>query len=328
MAFFDALRTAQGRYAPGVHYLPSPATEASLQKAEQRLGAPLPARHRAFLTSFDGGALFHEAVQLCSVTELTWARDERQRLVIGSVPDGAIWLAADGRLYLVDEETPDPICMGSDTEAWLSAVLAREALVVDRNGDFRDVFGEEGLSAPVRRKRAEVGLRHDRRSALYHLELAELWLEEDEPEVAGEHLQSAVALDDQAGPAWELLGALHGDRGMPDLAEQALVAAAAATPHAPLRAWRLLDAARVSAERAVVYTQQAWQADPELGTRLLLQAQQALRQGQLAHATQLAERLTLLSAVAPTSHPSHTAFAGELAVLQKDLRLRSALQTI
>ena len=141
MAFFESLRTAVGRFAAGVHELGAPSDERALNAAEKRLGISFPTSHREFLRSFDGANLFHESLRLFAAAEITVARGNEERFLrVGETPDGALYLRSDGGLYLVDEESPDPILSGSSTEAWLDATLAREALLVDRDGEYRQLY--------------------------------------------------------------------------------------------------------------------------------------------------------------------------------------------
>jgi tetratricopeptide (TPR) repeat protein len=254
MAFFESLRTAARRYAAGVHEFGAPADEKQLTAAEKRLGVALPPPHREFLRSYNGAALFHESILLFPAEEIAETpalSAERRFLRIGDTPDGALWMrvsedpAQDGRIYLVDEEAPDPILAGASIESWLDATLAREGLCVDRDGEFRDVFSDDGLLPEVRRKQAQAGLRRDPDSALYHLEQGELYSEEGDLPAAIAALQKAVACDPQAGPAWELLATLYLDTGQLEAGEDAARRAAAAALHPPLQTARQTLATRI-----------------------------------------------------------------------------------
>jgi tetratricopeptide (TPR) repeat protein len=246
MAFFESLRTAVGRYAAGVHELGASSDERTLSATEKRLGTPLPPSHRELLRSFDGVSLFHESLRLLEAAQLGVVRHgDGVWLRAGETPDGALYLRPDGGIYLVDEEAPDPILAGSSTEAWLDATLAREGLLVDREGEYRDVFTDDGLSLPVRRKRALLGRRHDPQSALYLLEQAELLAEEGDIETALATLRQAVKADPQAGPAWELFATLAMDSGEREAGEAAARRAAESAWHPPLQAARLTLATRI-----------------------------------------------------------------------------------
>ena len=65
--------------------------------------------------------------------------------------------------------------------------------------------------------------------------------------------------------------------------------AAAATWHGPLRADRLMQAARACPERAIEHARAAWAADGELAERMLSEAQQHLEASELCRSS-LSER--------------------------------------
>lgn len=329
MPFYESLRTALARSAAFVHTVSSPAAPAALTAAERRLCRALPADYADFLRSFDGVALFHEGQVLHPIAAVQPAGPDGRFLGVGETAEGELWLGADGRLRLVDPAAPDPIVCGSQIERWLDATLGREALVLDREGEFRDVFEDDGesLRPAVRGKRAQVGMKRDPQAALYLLEQAELLCEDVDLDGARVLLQKAVALDGEAGPAWELLGALLQKLGQQAAAEHAALQAAAATWDPFLRASRLLDAATLSAEHAAQHAAAAAAADPEHGQRLCEQAQELLAQGgrHVEEAQRLAERLQLL-----LSHAAVPAGAekDQLVQLQRELRTRSSLRVL
>lgn len=336
-SFFESLRTALGRYSVGVHEAAAAATEARIKSAERLIGQALPASYRDFLRSWNGVALFHEAHTLFPIEELRVAEAAPARgplFVVGETPEGSLWLDPAGRIFLVDEAQPDPLLMAKDVAAWLDATLAREALLVDREGEFRDVFSddEEAVLQPeIRRKRARLGMKLDPGSALYPLELAELLCEEGETAEAQELLGRATELDPQAGPAWELLAALRRQDGDAAGAEEASLRAASATWDPFLRASRLLDAAEVSSARAREHAQAARAADPDHGEQLLTQARRLLGEGSIDEARRLVDRLRLYcSAPGAGEHPDEGAAEVQAGLqrLERDLRSRDALRVI
>ena len=339
-SFFESLRTALGRYSVGVHEAAAATTEAALKSAERRVGLSLPASYRDFLLSWNGVALFHEAQTLFPLEELRRAETPKERgqlLVVGETPEGSLWLDPAGRIFLVDEAQPDPLLTAKDVAAWLDATLAREALLVDREGEFRDVFSddEEAVLQPeIRRKRARLGMKLDPGSALYALELAELFCEEGETAEAKELLGRVTELDPLAGPAWELLAALRrqdGDPAEAAQAEEASLRAAASTWDPFLRASRLLDAAEVGPARAQEHAQAAGVADPDHGEQLLTQARRLLGEGSIEEARRLVDRLRLLcSASVEGERPDEGAAEVQagLVRLERDLRSRDALRVI
>jgi tetratricopeptide (TPR) repeat protein len=252
MLFFESLRTAAGRYSAGVHALGDPTPPTTLAAAEARLATALPPSYRELLRSFNGISLFHESYVLFPIEEVQRGGPQQQHLRLGETPEGTLFMACGsaGRLLLVDEAAPDPIVAGSSLERWLDATVAREGLLVDREGEFRDVFTDDGLKLPIRRKRVQLGRRHDPQAALYFLEEAELKLEEAQPTAAVAALQAAVACDPDAGPAWELLATLYldaEDRSAAAAAQQA----ALATWHEPLREARQTLALRSRTQSAL-----------------------------------------------------------------------------
>lgn len=335
MAFFEALRAAASRYAAGVHFLGRPADARAMQALAERAGWPLPSTYRDFLRSFDGVALFLEAQTLLPCDEIQpvpGVPQGRAYLHIGDCSDGALWLDPAGKISLADESAPDPIVVGSHIEAYLESTLAREALVVDRQGEFREVFvGDDELDPTVRKKRAKLGQRHDPGAALPLLELAELAYEEGDAESAQAALQQAVQLDPLAGPAWGLLAALYHAAGQLTGAEHAALQAASGTWHGPLQASRLLQAARACPMRATQHAREAWRADPQLAERLLGEAQAALDAAEVAEARHLVDQLQLLLAAAPVEG-TEAAQLGQaqqkLDALAKQVRTRSALHVV
>jgi tetratricopeptide (TPR) repeat protein len=348
MSFYEPLRRALQGYARGVHRVGAPAGR---DRATQ--GRDLPPAYRDFLLSFNGAALFHEMIVLFSLDDPGLAVPHPGFVRIGETPWGALWMDPPGTIRLVDEAAPDPIRFGSDLERWLDAVLHREALVLDKEGEFRDVFDEEGELPPeLRRRRARIGRKRDPGSALYLLEEAELDVEEHEPERAQERLLQAVALDPQAGPAWELLASLRRE-GEP--AREAWLSAAAAALDPRLRASRLLSAAEVAPQRPdrrvegeggakatsidrrveeeggakaawIEHAAAAFTMDPGLATQILDTARERLQGGDREEAGRLARRLALLLQAAGERAPKelHTA----LQELEQALRVRQALRVV
>lgn len=331
MPFFDSLRAALSRYSNYVHTVGKQASPAQLTKAAERLGFPLPPAHLDFLQSWNGATLFHEAFELFAADKLQRTGPTHEYIYIGDSPDGALWEKADGRVYLVDAESPDPILCGSDLEHYVTVLVAREALVMDREGEFRDVFSEEGeLNESVRLKRALAGQKHDPKAALYWFEHAELLCEEGDPTEACALLKKAVGLDGQAGPAWELLSALLKQDGQPEGAEHAAVQGALATWDPFVRASRYLDAAQLMPTRATEHAQAANAADPDHAKQLVEEAKQLLAEGHVDEAERLATRLRLFlspRSEASASHDSKPA-TSELQDLERELRTRHALRVM
>ena len=91
---------------------------------------------------------------------------------IGEWPEGALELGADGRVRSRDDEGAT-IVVGSTLEQFLAAVMAREGFLVERDGEFKDVFDEEDVDERVRDKQTRAALKIDPDAAAWHLEAAE-----------------------------------------------------------------------------------------------------------------------------------------------------------
>jgi len=323
MPFFEPVRLALSHHPVGVHDLGPSASESELAAVEQRISL-LPSDYREFLTTWNGGSLFHESVVLLPVDQVR--RVDGKSLLIGECSDGLLWLDSQGRVLVVDEDAPDPLIAGTSFATWIDVVVGREALLLDRDGEFRDVFDEEDgvLRVEVRRKRAMLGRKRDRGASLYPLELAELALEEGDDQKAQMLLSEAVQSDPHAGPAWELLAALYRQAGDSQQAHDACLRAAAATPSGTLRAMRLLEAAELSPLHAAALVESAVAAAPEMGARLLEQVRERLTDHDTDEAKRLLSKLRLIA-----SHqrlPLST--EAEVERVERDLRSRDALRVL
>jgi hypothetical protein len=233
---FDRFRAEVGRYAEGVHLLEPPAATEAVAAAERALGLPLPEAYRSFLLQCSNGAfLFHDDYTLFGVGP---ERDGPQRvqrhgeLVWFGVGEGPLCFDERGRVLRLDggEEEPQPRVEGSGFERWLDAVMAREALLYDREGEFRDaVFDEEQELAPrLRRRRAQAGIAADPVAPAWREELAAILVGEKKLGRAATELERAVALQPELPSAWFALGKLRREAGEPDAAALAFRRAAEA----------------------------------------------------------------------------------------------------
>ena len=236
------------RYDDGVHDLGGPAPPSELEAAERRCGFSLPPSFVEFLRAHDGGTLFHEAYGirpcrgLTSVAfgwegEATVGFDSRRATEDGEMP--VVRIEAEAGLFTV----------GSRFDRWLMAVLAREELVYETDGEFRNVF-EEGtpeLRADVWRKREERGLRADPDAPTAHFELGRMHAREGRPARAVECIERAIALEPDFLWAHFELGRLQRELRRPAEAVESFLRAARLDPdQAPVAyAW----AARIAAER-------------------------------------------------------------------------------
>lgn len=322
MPFFESVRLALSRHPVGVHDLAAGASPSVLKALAERLPTLAAADFREFLSMWNGGSMFHESLVLRPAAQIEALPSGH--FLIGESSDGTLWLDRDGRVLCVDPEEPDPILAGQHFADWIDVVMAREALLLDRDGEFRDVFEEEDgvLRAEVRRKRAQIGRKRDPEASLFLLELAELALEDGDDGKARELLEGAVSSGGPAGPAWELLAALQRQAGDELAAHESYLRAAQSALSNPLRAMRFLEAAQLAPTKAAALVEAATKADPDLADRLLTQVRESLADQQIDEAKQLVAKLQLLSGrLVPAS-------SSELARIERDLRSRDALRVI
>ena len=288
--FFDRFRAEIRRYADGVHELGDPAQPGAVDAAERRLGCKLPAELRELYRSWDGLRLFLGAFVIEPGAGLQ-PIDERF-LVLGEALGVPIDLDGDGRLFERDE-LGDRVLVGSDVERWLHAVVAREGLMVDRDGEWKDVFESgDALEPEVARKRVRVSLKADPGSAEWRIEEAELAFDE------GDDVRAEDAL--AAGVAWELLGGLHRRARRFAEAEGSYASAARVTRDPVRRLERYAEAARAASEAgrpAEGYAEQARAASPPTLALWLTDATARLEEGDVDGAFNLA---SLLHAAHPT----------------------------
>jgi tetratricopeptide (TPR) repeat protein len=231
-----------------------------------------------------------------------------------------VYADSEGRLFERRDET-EQILVGSSVERWLDAVVARESLVFDREGEYRDVFEEGELTAAVRRKRTRSARKLDPLSALWALEEAELLLEEGEGSSAEELLRRVVELDRSAADAWALLGALCWSRRASEESERAWRRAAEESRDPERRAERFAGAARAALaqgqeQRRREYSELGCAADPGCLARWRFESEELAAEGDLEGAV---ERASLGAAVEPE---------GPCAALLPRLRARRQLRVV
>jgi tetratricopeptide (TPR) repeat protein len=282
-----------------VHGEGAPASKDALASAKARLGE-LPSGLAALVRAWDGLSLFTDSVVLRRLDEIELAEvGDRRLLIIGEMLGGLLWLDAEGRVYEADDDG-DPIGAAPDLPRWLKATVAREGLLVDTHGEWRDVFDGEELTTEVRRKRLRVGAK-TAPSARLELEAAELALEEGDADEAGRAAERAVTLDPHAGAAWALLGGLRNDPA-------AWAAAASATTDAELRAERFGEAARAARaapDLAAQHAASARAASPSAAAAWAVSASALADDGDIDGAARLAER-------AAAVEPEHATLAAKI----------------
>jgi len=141
-AFFDRFRVELAKYDAGVHDVGDPVA------AERLVGRALPAQLADFYRSWDGARLFADTI---AIVPLDGLRAAEGGVVIGEWPDGVLELGGDGRVRSRGDDGA-AIVVGSSLEKFLAAVMAREGLLVERDGEFKDVFDDEGIDERARDK--------------------------------------------------------------------------------------------------------------------------------------------------------------------------------
>lgn len=305
--FFERFRGELGKYAEGVHDLGAAAA----------VTRELPGQLADFLRSWNGARLFADTVALAPLDELAAAPDGGVR--IGEWLEGTLELGRDGRVRSRGDDGA-AIVVGSTLERFLAAVMAREGLLVDRDGEWKDVFDDEGVVDRVRDKQTRVALKIDPEAAAWHLEAAERAFADGDEAAAEAALARAVALDQGAGDAWALLGALQRRSQRLAAAAASFARAADATPAGAAKAERAAEAARAASEAGdeagrAHYAEAARAADATAAARWLDEARRRLDDGDGDGAL---NRATLAAAVAPA----------EAAEQLQKARLKQRLKTI
>lgn len=325
MKFFERFRQALARYAAGVHDLGAPATEAAIAAVESRLGRKLPGDFRDFLAQWNGGWLFHDDYALFGVAGAAEGLDhlavEGDLLHVGDGPAIAILLDAAGRVLVRDDETEDTVIEGSGFARWLDATMAREGLVYDRDGEFRDdAFDGGELADTTRRKRIQAALKADPDSPAWHAEAGQRFADEGDAEKARAAFEAAVSRMPAFAGAWLALGRIHREAKRLDAATAAFAHAGEAQ-HAPEeKAFAFAQAARAAGEGGLVEEssrqgKRAAEAWPAFITEQRAAAEHLVAEGDVAGAV---ERLSLATAVQPDDEK----LRGELARLRARLALR------
>jgi tetratricopeptide (TPR) repeat protein len=216
LRFFERFRGELKRYADGVHELGAPATENELAAVEKRLGRALSEAWRDLLLQWNGGWLFHDDYALFSVggraelDRIAPLPEEPGLLAFGTAPAASLWVDGRGRVISVDESTGTRAVEGSDVQRWVDATMAREGLLYDREGEFREeAFDGVELTPKVARKRAETAVKADPASPAWREELGRICLEVGQDERAAECFEKAVELEPETAPAWFALAKLQ-----------------------------------------------------------------------------------------------------------------------
>jgi tetratricopeptide (TPR) repeat protein len=260
-SFFDRFRGEVARYAEGVHLLGGPARQADLAAARGELGAP--PEYVSFLESWNGAELFHESTLLAGVGEHAvggglgqLGREEEAdeaawptgALEFARGPSGARFaFDREGRVWSWDADEEEVLLEAARFEPWLDGVMAREGLVMDRDGEYREeAFDEDDFTPAIEVQREERTLEIEPASvgAAFRLALAE--------RRAGRPAKALAALEKLAAAELPIPMAVRielarsaAERGQAKRAlEVAREIAAAARPPAPRAGMLVAEAAR------------------------------------------------------------------------------------
>ena len=315
MKFFDRFRGALARYARGVHDLGDPATPEALSEAETKLGRALPISYRDFLTQWNGGWLFHDDYSLFGVNgtrdELRGLSVEGDLVRFGNSPAAALFFDARGRVIARDAETDEPAVAGSDFEHWLDATMAREAVVYDRDGEFREEAFDEGeLSAAAQKKRAVAATKADPAAATWQEELGVVEAEAGNDDRALAAFLRAASLDPALASAHFAAAKILRSKGDHPAAARAFSAAGEAHREPAESAFAFAHAARAAAEarltEAPTLAARAAALAPGFVAEQRTAAEHLSGEGALDEAM---EHLLLAAAVAPDDAALRTAIA-------------------
>jgi hypothetical protein len=321
--FFEGFRGELKRYAEGVHQLEPPAGADAIARAEQRLGRALPADFRDFLAQWNGGFLFHDDLTLFGAggpAALDRLEAAGQEIRFGTAPGSELRFDGAGRVVTFDEATEERAVEGGGFARWIEALMARERLVVDREGEVRpEALDGVELRLTVRRKRAEAAARIDPGSAAWQEELAAVRAEEGRAGDARAALERAAEIQPEAARLWLKLGELAAAEPDAAAAARAFARAGEAAGEGEEAAFALARAAACGRE-ARLPEADGWAAEarrraPGLAAEQRAAAEHLAGEGDVDGAL---ERIALARAIAPDDEAVARVEAG----LRARLRLR------
>jgi tetratricopeptide (TPR) repeat protein len=302
-----------GAYELGVHDLGDPGVGAD---------PTLPLTLLSVYHRFDGGRLFHEAIQLLPYREVE-ASVERSpgggaRWRVGEAGGDAISVDERGRVWREDGETGEVVLDGTAFDRWLLGAIEAEAMLFERDGEFRDdIFDDDGDLLPaIALAQLRAPVKRDPRAPGPRWRLARHLTETDDLPAARRELEEVVAAAPDFPWAWLDLARLSERLGELAGAVDEAVAAADADPSHELVGFFLAHAARFAAASNDEPTRaelagRAVAASSDLVRSFRDGAETNLAEGDVISATELAE---LAAAIAPR----------DLAVLDLLARVRAA----
>ena len=179
--FFDRFREALSRLPAGLLRPGPPADATAITAAEAALRVKLPPSFAAFLRSFDGIDLFHEAIVVAGVGPGAARRldqlgepDEKGALVFAEALGGDRFAFDDhGRVLRLRGGSDERWRAGGDFERWLDGTIAHQRILYGPDGEFSpDAFEPDGAEVVpvIALRQTERALRACDDSAEWHHE--------------------------------------------------------------------------------------------------------------------------------------------------------------
>jgi len=271
-------------YGEGVHRLAGPAYV---------LDTELPVGLAEVYRSWNGLELFHESLILWPANKV---RRNGDYFAVGEVNGDDLMVAVDGKVWRRDADSEELLCDGSAFDRWLAGYVDAEAVVFERDGEFRDdVIDEDGdliASAALARERAMLD--RDRDAPAPRWRLARLLSRSGELERARDELERVVDGMPDFSWAWYDLARISEGLGELEGACDELEAAATAQEGYEHNGFFWAQLARVARamddeDRRRDAAARALAATPDIAQRQLEGARASAADGDLATARELAE---------------------------------------
>jgi tetratricopeptide (TPR) repeat protein len=287
----DRLVRELARWPAGLHEVGEPATW---------LPPEWPVSLAEVYRQFDGGRIFHEAIELRPAAEVIRDGD---RWAIGTAWGEALAIDDAGRVWRDESDADEPLLDGTSLGRWLAGAIDAEALLFDKDGEFvEDAFDDEGELAPaLETARLRARIKRDPKAPGPRWTLARRLERGGDPEAARDLLEAVVADVPDLPWAWLDLARISEQLGELDGALDEAVAAAEAARGGDHEAFFWSHAARIAASRGdesrrAELAGKARAADPQVVAGYLAGADDNLTAGDLVAATMLVD---LARAIAP-----------------------------
>ncbi len=285
--FFERFRAEVARYAEGVHRLGEPAPADAVRG--------LPPELASFLRSWDGVELFIDAVVIAPASAI---EREGELVLFGETATGdRLALDGAGRVVRLEEDTGDTLVEGSSFGRWIEGYVAAEAVIYDREGEFREgVFDDSGeeLTPESSEKRERKALKVDPAAPAPAWRLARALERLGRRDKAIQVLEELVLRAPSFGWAWFDLAKLRREDGDLESAEAAFARAAEADPAYEHAGYFVAHAARCASARGdeparARHAARALELAPDAARAQRTAAASLLDEGQTAEALEAAE---------------------------------------